>query len=107
MTIKFNIYNVTNGEHTARVHYSLDNRADGRKAVTIYEKDYRGNLGAIFSADEYLNETDTQTDYFDKGRVVLFADHPQYTAARSAAERWDAAWEARQAKRRAPLGVAQ
>jgi len=31
--IKFNKYNVSDGQNKARVHYSLDNRIDGRKFV--------------------------------------------------------------------------
>lgn len=83
--IKFNKFNVTNGKDKARVHYSLDNRTDGRQCVTIYSKDYDRALGRVFSGDEYINNTDTMTDYFDKGRVVLFADHPLYADARARA----------------------
>ena len=32
------------------------------------------------------NDTDTMTDYFDKGRVVLFEDHILYAKARERAE---------------------
>ena len=85
--IKFNKYNVTNTETKAkaRVSYSLDNRTDGRKCVTIYAKDYNRTLGLVFG-NEYKNETDTMTDYFDAGKVNLFEDHPQYAAARKRAE---------------------
>tara|TARA_R110000772_G_scaffold268728_2_gene398273 strand:+ start:9522 stop:9785 length:264 start_codon:yes stop_codon:yes gene_type:complete len=84
--IKFNKYNVTDTETKvkARVHYSVDNRIDGRKCVTIYAKDYDRKLGEIFA--EYRNETDTQTDYFDRVHVDLFEDHPLYDAARARAE---------------------
>ena len=80
--IKFNKFNVTNTEtkEKARVHYSVGNRIDGRAAVTIYAKDYINTLGSIFS-DEYQNDTDIMTDYFEKGRVVLFENNPHYTAA--------------------------
>lgn len=84
--IKFNKFNVTNGTDKARVHYFLDNRTDRRECVTIYAKDYDRSLGRVFAdCDDYQNNTDTQTDYFDKGRVVLFADHPLYAAARARA----------------------
>lgn len=85
---KFNRYHVTNGTSKARVHYAIDNRIDGRKCVTLYAKDYNfsgGELSAIFG-EAYKNDTDFQTDYFDKGRVVLFEDHPLYGAARQRAE---------------------
>lgn len=82
---KFNKHHVTNGTVKARVWYSLDNRVDGRRCVTLYAKDYTDTLRTIFS-DNYKNDTDLQTDYFDKGRVVLFEDHPLYAAARIRAE---------------------
>lgn len=84
--IKFNKFNVTNGTAKARVHYSLDNRVDGRKCVTIYAKDYSNDLDQIFSGDEYKNDSDLMTDYFDKGRVVLFENHPIYAQARARVE---------------------
>lgn len=83
-TIRFNRYNVTNGTSKARIHYSLDNRCDGRKCVTMYAKDYSDALGKLFA--EYVNDTDFQTDYFDKGRVVLFESSPLYAEARARAE---------------------
>lgn len=87
MTIKFNKYHVTNGTTKARVFYSLDNRVDGRKVVTLYAKDYDRSLGEVFKAEyEYKNDTDSMTDYFDKGRVRLFEDHRLYAAARARAE---------------------
>lgn len=85
--IKFNKYNVANTttKIKSRVHYSLDNRIDGRKCVTIYAKDYDRSLGKVFES-EYVNDTDTYSDYFDKGRVVLFESHPLYQQARTAIE---------------------
>lgn len=83
--IKFNQHNVTNGTDKARVWYSIDGRVDGQKAVTIYSKDYSSALGRIF-ADQYKNETDIMTDYFEKGRAVIFSHDPLYTAALAAAQ---------------------
>lgn len=85
--LKFNKHNVTDTESKikARIFYSLDNRVDRRKCVTLYAKDYDRALGSLF-ADEYKNETDSMTDYFDQGRVVLFEDHPLYSQARQIAE---------------------
>ena len=78
--IKFNKYHVTNGIVKARVFYSISNRIDKRECVTIYARDYDRSLGKIFR-DEYKNETDTMTDYFDSGNVTLFSDHPLYPIA--------------------------
>lgn len=84
--IKFNKFNVTNTatKDKARIHYSVDNRIDGRKCVTMYAKDYSGSLGRVFD-DEYQDNTDITTDYFEKGKAVLFEDHPLYPAARERA----------------------
>lgn len=86
-SIKFNKHHVTNGTEKSRCRYSLDNRADGRKCVTIYAKDYDRALGRIFANGEYENDTDSMTDYFDQGRVVLFENHPLYAVARVRAEK--------------------
>ena len=106
--IKFNKYNVTNGTDKAKISYSLDNRGDKRSCVTIYAKDYDRALGRIFP-DEYTNNSDMMTDYFEKGRVVFFDDHPLYAAARAQAEAVQNAWiakmEARRVIRRAIFGV--
>jgi len=85
--LKFNKFNVTANGIKARVHYSVNGRVDGRECVTIYHKDYTDALGQVFAfGGEYKNETDTMTDYFVKGRVVLFADHPLYPAALARAQ---------------------
>ena len=83
--VKFNKYHVTNGQIKARVWYSLNNRADGKKCVTMYAKDYDDALGMIFG-NAYKNDTEILTDYFDKGRAVLFEDHPLYKQARAVVE---------------------
>jgi len=83
--IKFNRHYVTNGALKARIWYSLDNHVSGRRVVTLYAKDYERTLGAIIPSG-YENDTDYQSDYFDKGRVRLFEDHPLYGVARARAE---------------------
>lgn len=84
--VKFNKYCVTNGAEKARVFYSLDNRTDGRKCVTLYAKDYGHALSRVLGSDVYKNDTDSQSDYFDQGRAVLFETHPLYAVARARAE---------------------
>ena len=102
--IRFLDHCVAKGEIKARVHYSIDNRTDGRKCVTLYAKDYSRDLGKVLSGI-YINETETMTDYFDPGRAVLFDDHPLYPAAlaraKSVAAKWDAKWDAKWAAKRA------
>jgi hypothetical protein len=100
--IKFNQFNVQStvtGEK-AKVWYSLDNRFDGRNCVTIYSKDYNRALGRVFAdVGGYKNDTDTQTDYFDKGSVTIYEDSPLYAIARARANLNDAKREAKQAIR--------
>lgn len=83
--MKFMKHYVTDGVTKARVHYSLDNRNDGRKVVTLYAKDYLHQLRSMFGA-AYENDTDIGTDYFEKGIVRLFEGHELYAAARARAE---------------------
>jgi hypothetical protein len=84
--IKFHKFYVTNGNVKAKVRYSLDNRGPhGSKCVAMFAQDYEGTLGLIFP-DEYKNDTDHCSDYFDKGRVVLFEGHSLYADARARAE---------------------
>ncbi|WP_234196310.1 hypothetical protein [Pseudacidovorax sp. NFM-22] len=82
--VRFGVFAVTKGKLKARVHYSLDNRADGRPCVRIYDRDYGDDLRAIIPTG-YENRTDSMVDYFERGHVVLFEGHPLYQAARDRA----------------------
>lgn len=87
--IKLNKFNVCGKDGAkARVFYSLDNRTDGRKCVTIYARDYGHDLAKVFVDGGYVNRSDSQTDYFEQGRVVLFDWHPLYKEARPKVEAW-------------------
>jgi hypothetical protein len=83
----FAVVNKTNGQK-ARAFYSLDNRADGRRCITIYDKDYGRDLLKVFDGTDvaYENDTDSMTDYFDKGRVRIFETSSLYVEARKAVE---------------------
>lgn len=83
--ITFNKHYVTDGKTRARVYYSLDNRTDGRHCITMYAKDHTGNLGVVL-AGHYTNNSDSQTDYFETGKAVLFETHPLYASARQRVE---------------------
>ena len=83
--VKFNKHHVASNGLRARVWYALDGLTSGQQCVTLYAKDSDGNLGKIIP-DAYKNDTDIQTDYFEKGRVRFFEDHPLYAAARARAE---------------------
>ena len=83
--MKFNRHHITDGTIKVRVHYSLDNHISGRKCVFIRAKDFDNQLASLIP-NAYRNDTDSQQDYFEKGKAVLFEDHPLYAAARARAE---------------------
>lgn len=97
--IVFLAYAVKKGGMKARVHYSAHTDSNGRKCVTIYSKDYDRALGEIFAAG-YKNDTDTMTDYFDKGRVTIYEGHPLYEKAMERVKMNDAAFDVRQEKKK-------
>lgn len=80
MAIKFCKYYVTDGQLKARVHYSANRLTTGQNAVTLYAKDYGEPLREIMGS-VYQNDTDIQSDYFDKGRARIVEGHPLYPAA--------------------------
>ena len=99
--LQFSVKNTATGE-SARVHYSLDNRTDGRKCVTIYAKDYGHAIGRVFGGVAlYFNATDSQTDYFDQGCVRIFEQDGIYRSARAAVEAILAKEQAKRDARRA------
>lgn len=83
MAIKFNKHNVTDTatKAKARVHYSHCRLTNGRMAVTLYAKDYSDKLADVFPVAAVENNTDIQTDYFEKGRVRIYEGDALYTAA--------------------------
>jgi len=81
--IKLNKYNVvdTATKIKARVWYSHQKLInDHRDCVTLYAKDYDKSLGKIFGG-QFHDDSDLMTDYFDKGRVRIFSDHPLFAQA--------------------------
>ena len=98
--IVFLAHAVKKGDKKARVHYSASHDGNGRKYVTVYSKDYDRALGEIFAVG-YKNETDTMTDYFDKGNVTIYEGHPLFDKAMERVKMNDAAFEVRQEKKKA------
>lgn len=85
--VRFLQHCVKNESHSAKVWYSLDNRTDGRKCVTIYAKEYgEGRRLGYILPDTYENNTDSMVDYFEKGMCRVFEDSPYYKDARARAE---------------------
>jgi hypothetical protein len=100
--IKFMQHAIRRGPKKARIHYSIDNRTDRRPVVTLYAKDHEaGEALARILPEAYENKTDSSSDYFDKGTVRLFEDHPLYRQARKAA--LEAEWANRSARRKRTL----
>ena len=107
--IRFMRHYVTDGETKAKVHYSACDSyglpGNKRKAVTLYEQGYDRNLVKVFSngysnengfnVPEYKNESDMQSDYFDKGHITLYEDHPLYQEALNKANEIQAERKAR------------
>lgn len=82
-TVKFQKHYVTNGQIKARVHYSaFKMTTTGQDCVTLYAKSFDDGrkLAEIF-VDGYENNTDSMTDYFEKGRVRILAGESLYEAA--------------------------
>ena len=81
--IKFNKYNVTNGTQTARVHYSAHiHTGKNMPCVTLYAKSYEdGNKLAEIIPSTFEDESDSRTDYFEKGRARIFEGSPLYAEA--------------------------
>ena len=80
--IRFMKHFVTDGTTKARVFYSagqICRKGELMECVTLYAKDYSGNLGKIF-ADKYENGTDIMTDYFEEGHVRIFPSDALYSA---------------------------
>lgn len=85
--IRFLKHSVTNGAIKARIHYSAFRMVTtGQDCVTLYAKSFDDGrkLAQIFDAG-YENDTDSQTDYFEKGRVRILAGQPLYEAAKQLA----------------------
>lgn len=97
--IKFQTYRLVMGDLKLSVSYHLDNRGDGKKCVTIYSRDYGSALFQFFP-DEYKDDSDSQTDYFEHARATLFEGHPHYPAARACAEKIAKSWEQKLAVQR-------
>ena len=98
-TIKFNLYNVTDGETTVKVSYSQGQHNLGGtlvNVVTLYEKDYTRKLGKLFPNAK--NDSDSMTDYFETSRVSFYEGSENYETALKVSKRLDAKRAAKRAK---------
>jgi hypothetical protein len=85
--------------HKAKVWYSTSPRADGTTCVSVYAKNYGAELSPMFAG--VRNDTDSQTDYFDKDKVHFAVGSEHYAAALAAAESLQTARQNRRDKKRA------
>jgi hypothetical protein len=56
-------------------HYSLARLIDGRTAITLYAKSYSKGLPRELQP---INDSDMQTDYFEKDKVRFYEGTPQF-----------------------------
>lgn len=61
-------------------HYSVDHHMEHTECVTIYAREYSGDLPREYF--EVVNESDGMTDYFEKDHTTLTPEHPLYRFAR-------------------------
>ena len=69
--------------------------------ITIYKKEYAGFSIEIAEAFEIDNQTDSQTDYFDKDKIRVVPFNAYYAQVKAASDAQTAAWEKFNAKRMA------
>jgi hypothetical protein len=70
-----------------RAQYSdgiLCNRPVG--TITIYARDYGGFSAEVADAFTIQNDTNSQTDYFEKDRILVEPSHPLYAAVKAGME---------------------
>ena len=89
LRIYYNGMKVDGGE-LIRCHYYIDRDS---QAVTIYARDYCGDLPRAFLP--VVNETDSMTDYFETDRATVDASHPLHKYFLYAAKSADAKSAAR------------
>lgn len=73
--IYFNGIKIDGGK-LIRCGYSLDNNTDSAESVSIYARDYSGDLPRDLLP--VRNDTDIYTDYFNKDSAYITPEHPLY-----------------------------
>lgn len=70
-------------------HYSKGPYTTGRdeNTITIYASGYEGFSEEVGKAFEIENNSDIQTDYFDKDRIRVAPTHPLYSEVNAAYEK--------------------
>lgn len=83
----FTRYAVRNGEYKANVHYSHGlSVKTGSNMVVLYEKGYNKDWAQVF--DEWEDDTDFNTDYFDTRKVRFYEGTPEYNQVVNLMKGW-------------------
>ena len=82
MSIEFKKHFVKNTENgtKCRVYYSHCTLINGRKAVTLYAKDYSDKLFPVMG-DSVENDSDMMTDYHERDRCRIYEGDALYESA--------------------------
>jgi hypothetical protein len=85
--IKYKKHSVENTvtKTKCRVYYSVDNRADKRRCVTLWAKTCLDKLSPVI--DNVINKSEYVSDYVESDYVDIFENHPDYLTARTIAEK--------------------
>ena len=85
--LKFNLYNVTNIQTKAKAkvwYYAGTRLHGGLDFIEVCEASYCRRLPEVLQGTAlsslYENNTDSMIDYFERGSVRVYADHPEYPA---------------------------
>ncbi len=102
--VRFMKHYVTDGVTKARVSYHASKAWTNHKGevvaahVSLYAKDYEAGDQISKLFDQYENNTDSQTDYFETGTVRIADTDPLYASALARAEQNETEWQAHRAK---------
>lgn len=68
-----------NGDKLQRCHYSVAPLLNHpTSTITIYARDYSGFSQGVRNAFTVQNDSEMQTDYFEKDRIRVTPTHPLY-----------------------------
>lgn len=91
-----------NGGKLQTVYYSLGNLTNyPADTITIYNREYSRFSNGIHAAFTVENDSEMQTDYFEKDRIRVLSSHPLYPRVLAAMNACKAKMEARHAARMA------
>lgn len=102
-TLKF-FYNgiKVNGGKLQKASYSAGGfRSHPEGTIAVYAREYTRFTGEIAEQFQVINETDSQTDYFETDRFYVFPSHPLYSQIKAATEALEAHYAKHRAKREA------